>query len=85
MTSLHVDSTPIITAALDVDNDAEFARVVKGRIEVTSLGEVCEYIEEVFLPDDCFLLVKLDLDRIKLLKVSANQRSSYRSVPKSLS
>ena len=62
-------STPIITAHLDVDNDPEFARIVKGRIEKTLLGEVSEYIEEVFLPDDCFLLIKLDLDRLKLLKV----------------
>ena len=31
-----------------------------------------EYIEEVYLPDECFLLVKLDTERIKLLKVSVN-------------
>ena len=31
--------------------------------------QVSEYIEEVFLPDDVFILIKLDLDRIKLLKV----------------
>ena len=40
-------STPIITVNLDVDDDPEFARVVKGRIEKTTLGEVSEYIEEV--------------------------------------
>lgn len=33
-------STPIITAHLDVDTDAEYARIVKGRIEKTLLGEV---------------------------------------------
>jgi len=33
-------STPIITAHLEVDDDAEFARRVKGRIEKTTLGEV---------------------------------------------
>ena len=33
-------STPIITAELDVDNDPEYARIVKGRIEKTLLGEV---------------------------------------------
>lgn len=31
--------------------------------------KVSEYIEEVFLPDSCFILVKLAVDRIKLLKV----------------
>ena len=34
-------STPIITAQLDVDKDPEYARIVKGRIEKTLLGEVC--------------------------------------------
>ncbi len=33
-------STPIITAHLDCDWDPEKARVVKGRIEKTLLGEV---------------------------------------------
>ena len=33
-------STPIITAELDIDNDAEFARIAKGCIEKTLLGEV---------------------------------------------
>ncbi len=36
-------STPIITAQLVVDNDPEKARVVKGRIEKTLLGEVTRY------------------------------------------
>ena len=71
-------STPIITVQLDDDKDPEFARVVKGRIEKTTLGEVSEYIEEVFLPDDCFLLIKLDLERIKLLKLEVSaDRSSH--------
>lgn len=33
-------STPIITAQLDKDDDADYARLVKGRIEKTLLGEV---------------------------------------------
>ncbi|TRY75843.1 hypothetical protein TCAL_12658 [Tigriopus californicus] len=65
-------STPIITVHLDNETDPEFARIVKGRIEKTTLGEVSEYIEEVFLPDDCFLLIKLDIERIRLLKLEVN-------------
>lgn len=34
-------STPIITAKLDIDDNANTARVVKGRIEKTNLGQVC--------------------------------------------
>lgn len=48
---------------------------MKGRIEKTTLGEVTEYIEEVYLPDDCFLLIKLDIDRIKLLKLEVDVNS----------
>lgn len=73
-------STPIISAPLDVDNDADFARVVKGRIEKTTLGEVTEYFEEVYLPDDCFILIKLDLDRIRLLKLEVNVESITDSI-----
>ncbi|KAG8300593.1 DNA-directed RNA polymerase III subunit RPC1 [Homalodisca vitripennis] len=73
-------STPIITAHLENDTDPEFARRVKGRIEKTVLGEVCEYMEEVYLPYDSFLLVKLDLERIRLLKLEVDADSiRYRS------
>merc|ERR1712059_48492 len=44
-------------------------------IEKTSLGEVSEYIEEGMLPDDCFLLIKLAVDRIKLLKLEVSAES----------
>ncbi|XP_071108022.1 DNA-directed RNA polymerase III subunit RPC1-like [Haliotis cracherodii] len=76
-------STPIISAMLEVSDNAEFARVVKGRIEKTVLGEVSEYIEEVFLPDDCFILIKLDMDRIKLLKLEVTADSIRDSLTKS--
>uniref|UniRef100_A0A0B7AUC1 DNA-directed RNA polymerase n=2 Tax=Arion vulgaris TaxID=1028688 RepID=A0A0B7AUC1_9EUPU len=62
-------STPIITAHLENSKDEESARLVKGRIERTTLGEISTYLEEVYIPDDCFILVKLDLGRINLLKL----------------
>jgi len=65
-------STPIISAQLMNDKNADEARGVKGRVEKTLLGEVSEYIEEVFLPDSCFILVKLATDRIKLLKLEVD-------------
>ncbi|XP_077310097.1 DNA-directed RNA polymerase III subunit RPC1 isoform X1 [Lithobates pipiens] len=73
-------STPIITAHLDVDDDSDFARLVKGRIEKTLLGEISEYMEEVFLPDDCFLLVKLSLERIRLLRLEVNAETVRYSI-----
>ena len=62
-------STPIICAILQNKVDPENARAVKMRIEKTTLGEVCEYLEEVVTRDDCFVLIKLYIERIKLLKV----------------
>lgn len=73
-------STPIITAHLENDTDPEFARRVKGRIEKTTLGEVSEYIEEVYLPYDGFLLIKLDIERIRLLRLEVDADSIRYSI-----
>ncbi|XP_076056979.1 RNA polymerase III subunit A [Oratosquilla oratoria] len=73
-------STPIITAKLEHDTDPEKARQVKGRIEKTMLGEVCEYVKEVFLQDDCFLLLKLAMERIRLLKLEVDANSIKYSI-----
>ena len=62
-------STPIICAVLRNKTDPENARAVKMRIEKTTLGQVCQYLEEVVTRDDCFVLIKLLTERIKLLKV----------------
>lgn len=63
-------STPIIRAALLDAGDQDAARSVKMRLEKTTLAEVCEYVEEVVLPDDAFVLLKLYMERIKILKVT---------------
>ena len=34
--------------------------------------QISEYIEEVFLPDDCFILVKLSLEQIRLLRLEVS-------------
>ncbi|KHJ94076.1 RNA polymerase Rpb1, domain 5 [Oesophagostomum dentatum] len=60
-------STPIITASLTNARDEKLARQVKARIDVTTLGEVCDYIEEVNMPDNTFLLLKLSTRRIRIL------------------
>ncbi|KAK7791847.1 hypothetical protein R5R35_011050 [Gryllus longicercus] len=73
-------STPIVTAVLENDSDPECARRVKGRIEKTTLSEITEYIEEVYLPDDAFLLIKLSLERINLLKLEVDAESIRYSI-----
>ncbi|VDO41469.1 unnamed protein product [Haemonchus placei] len=62
-------STPIITAKVFNNRDEKLARKVKARIDVTTLGEICDYIEEIIKPDTAFLLLKLSAKRIKLLNL----------------
>ncbi|CAF1214927.1 unnamed protein product [Adineta steineri] len=73
-------STPLITASLDNEYDQDFARKVKGRIEKTYLGQVSQYIEEVYESDSCYILIKLDLERIRLLKLEINAMSIIDSI-----
>lgn len=65
-------STPIITAEIEQPTSMEYARKVKARIEKTTLGEVSSFIDEVYKKEDCYLLVKLDLDRIRVLGLEIN-------------
>ncbi|CAG9789529.1 unnamed protein product [Diatraea saccharalis] len=73
-------STPIITAELLQPLDQEYARRVKGRVEKTTLGEITTYIDEVYLPNECFLLIRLDAERIKLLCLEVNVHSVVYSI-----
>lgn len=41
----------------------------------SSHEKVTEYFEEVYLPDDCFMLIKLDMNRIRLLKLEVDATS----------
>jgi len=75
-------STPIITAHLVNSGNAISARIVKGRIEKTELGDVAEYIKEVYTPQGCYLSVKIDLEAIKALKLEVNIDSIKNSILK---
>jgi DNA-directed RNA polymerase III subunit RPC1 len=78
--AVKIPSTPLITASLTEEFDPDFARKVKGRIEKTYLGQISQYIEEVYESDDCYLLIKLDLDRIRLLKLEIDIDSIIDSI-----
>lgn len=47
--------------------------------------QISEYIEEVFLPDDCFILVKLSLERIRLLRLEVSLLSLFTETVSQLS
>eukprot|EP00835_Amoeboradix_gromovi_P002001 NODE_104_length_19952_cov_0.449000.p1 type:complete len:1361 gc:universal NODE_104_length_19952_cov_0.449000:14372-18454(+) len=62
-------STPIIKAALVSNKSEVSARIVKGRIEKTLLSEICNYIEEVYKPGECFIEMQVDIDTINKLQL----------------
>ena len=68
-------STPIITATLVCDNDIKAARIVKGRIEKTTLGEIVKHIKEVYKPTGSYLSIKLDKECISALQLEVTVSS----------
>ena len=64
-----VISTPIITARLVKDDNKVAARMVKAAIEKTTLGEIAEFIKEVYAPGKCCISVKLDTRAIEQFKL----------------
>lgn len=64
-----VISTPIINAVLVNDDDERAARVVKGRVEKTLLGDVAYYIQDVYKDNLSFIEVRIDLDTIDKLQL----------------
>lgn len=73
-------STPIISAKLVNEIDVISARIVKGRIEKTVLGDIANYIKEVYTPRGCYLSVKMDLQAIEALKLEINIETVKRAI-----
>ncbi|GAM24976.1 hypothetical protein SAMD00019534_081510 [Acytostelium subglobosum LB1] len=73
-------STPIITATLNCDNDIRSARIVKGRIEKTTLGQVALFIKEVFRNGGCYIAVKLDRNFIESHQLDIDGESIKKSI-----
>jgi DNA-directed RNA polymerase III subunit RPC1 len=65
----RIISTPIIAAKLVNEIDVISARIVKGRLETTLLGDISKYIKEVYSPKGCYLSIKIDLEVIEALKL----------------
>ena len=43
-------------------------------------GEISEYIEEVYLPQDCYIMIKLHLGRIRMLQLEINHSTVIRNI-----
>lgn len=62
-------STPILTAPLVSAREVKAARIVKGRIEQTVLGELAVFIKEVYRRGGSYVCLKIDkaaIDRLQL-------------------
>lgn len=73
-------STPIIHVKLVCEDDVKAARIVKGRIEKTTLGEVVEHIKMVLKPGQAYLAIKLDMKRIQALQLDVSAYSVAYSI-----
>ena len=73
-------STPIITAKLCLENNVRAARIVKGRVENTTLGDIAECIEEIFGPDDCHIKVKINMNTVLSLQLEVDLYSIEQSI-----
>ncbi|OMO91373.1 RNA polymerase, alpha subunit [Corchorus olitorius] len=78
-------STPIITAELEFGNNVNIARMVKGRIEKTILGQVAKSIKIVMTSRLASVVITLDMERIQdaQLYIDANAvKESILQTPK---
>ena len=73
-------STPIITAKLISDKDVKAARLVKGRMEKTMLGEICETISVVLRPSGAYLEFVLDEKAIASLQLDVTAESAREAI-----
>jgi len=67
--------TPIISAQLVNRTSETAARIVKGRVERTSLGQICEFIHEVYDIGVCYFHVKLDKKLINSMQLELTDES----------
>ncbi|KAJ3108015.1 hypothetical protein HDU97_002595 [Phlyctochytrium planicorne] len=67
-------ATPIITAQLlpGTNQDERAVRVVKGRIEKTTLEDVTDYIEEIVSSNECAIRLKIDTEAISKLQLEVS-------------
>lgn len=76
-------ATPIMTVALVCQDDEISARVVKGRVERTTLGEVSKSIRIILKPDTCQVQVELEMETIRKLQLDIDAYKVERAILKS--
>lgn len=74
-------STPVISCPLINSKEEKEARIVKGRIERTTLSQICLYIDEVYSrTNGLYLEINLSLEHMALLKLQLNVMDVYHAL-----
>lgn len=73
-------STPIIAAHLANDEDERAARIVKGRVEKTLLKDIAFYIEDVYLENDAYVSIGIDMETIERLQLELTAADIARAI-----
>ncbi|WWD21358.1 hypothetical protein CI109_105842 [Kwoniella shandongensis] len=70
-----VISTPIITAEMAIPTSETAARIVKGRIEKTILGDIASVIEESWTNANAYIEIHIDMDAVRRLQLEITLES----------
>ncbi|KAL5530725.1 RPO31 [Sanghuangporus sanghuang] len=62
-------STPIISCRLVNNKSEASARIVKGRLEKTLLGDIAAVLEEAWAPEYCYVGIIVDMDAVQKLQL----------------
>ncbi|PKI83673.1 hypothetical protein MVES_002587 [Malassezia vespertilionis] len=73
-------NTPIIAAKLVSENSERAARIVKGRIEKTFLGDIASVIEEAWASTYTYLGIHIDMDAIQRLQLEVTLDDIKRAI-----
>lgn len=77
-------STPIITVQITGTASLVAARNLKNQIEVTTLGNICRDIQEVYTPSDCYVACDVDMEVVSSMHLrdwqAALERSALRLI-----
>nr|XP_019049688.1 DNA-directed RNA polymerase III subunit RPC1 [Kwoniella bestiolae CBS 10118]OCF28618.1 DNA-directed RNA polymerase III subunit RPC1 [Kwoniella bestiolae CBS 10118] len=70
-----VISTPIITAEMNIPESETAARIVKGRIERTVLGDIASCIEESWTNANAYIEIHIDMKAVRRLQLEITLES----------
>lgn len=73
-------STPLLTVPLVNQDDEINARIIKGCLERTTLGQVARHIKKVYARGGCTVKVKLDEENIANLQLKIDSGSVLRAI-----